>query len=293
MVVVAKDYKGLVQGRIGTVLDTGRGGKVSFDGNQFFGININLELAEPPTTAFAMNVRRLRELWREIGIMKFLLEDHTDLYDDFTRRRSFPYMVMFRSCCKPREWDYDVDPDVNPEKYDNINEDCSCLDCIFKQVIKKYKGLYALREENAALRRELQDRQNFITAVRSMTRERQSIIRCNGEAEKKPEEEEEDKWVEQLGDIVYETGRLSYYFQIHDEGTGVHTRLETMMQHLTWKDHLRCWSVYDDLMADLEKEFANMHAMQEENRVLRLELKNIYTFIAAVQVMAERSRLHD
>ena len=298
-VVVAKDYKGIERGRIGTVLSTGRRGEVSFgEGSAakcFFGINMDLELADRLPTPVARALRRLRELWRTTDCMKFLLEepDMEGAYDDFKERMGIQSDPMIlKSCCNPTEFSFNFDPYVNPEKYDNFNEDCRCWDCTFKKIIQEYKNIDALQEENTALRRQLQDRQNFITAVRSMAGT-QSITTCSGAmflAQQKNVVVQNAR--ARVSQLWVEIHHMFHLFADYDDETGVEGRFEKMMWHITWKCPQKYFT-WRDFLCHLMCEFARKGEMQDENAALRLELQNIYTFIAAVQVIAERSRLHD
>ena len=122
------------------------------------------ELVSPPSTTFAKLLRDLAEHRDEMRDMMDVLEEH-DNDDEFREK------VMQRTGNTPLwlgQCDGFCAPTTSPERR------CRCPECMRRHGETMCPEVAALQAENVALRRELQDRENFIVAMRSAVENRKA-----------------------------------------------------------------------------------------------------------------------
>ena len=161
-------------GAVGKVVGVGAGG---FEGRVIItlsappsisGTNITnhddsayaFELMTPPTTAYACLLRALQEHRDEMRVMMEIVNEH-NAEEDFRER-------LMERTGNNEFWLGPSEPEECARCTPNTPLERRCWDCIDATLVTDCPEMAELRADNAALRRELNDRQNFITAVSSM-----------------------------------------------------------------------------------------------------------------------------
>jgi len=118
------------------------------------------ELVTPPTTAYARLLRAIQEHRDEMRVMMEIVNKH-NAEEDFRER-------LMERTGNNEFWLGPSEPEECDRCTPTTSLDHRCWDCIDATLVTDCPEMAELRADNAALRRELSDRQNFIAAVRSM-----------------------------------------------------------------------------------------------------------------------------